>query len=108
SVASLRSAFEQNPSHPDVAREYAAACLAVGDGPEGVRVSAHICESHPENAGLKANLGLALLVAGRVDEARETTQQALEMSPDDEITKNMLQFVTDVTEGRCAQPTKFP
>lgn len=81
SLAHLRSSYELNPSHVDVAREYVCACLALGKGAEAVRAATYNCKLYPENAGLKANLGLALLVADRVDDAVATTQAALEMSP---------------------------
>lgn len=108
SHANLRGSFELNPSQPDVAREYVAACLALGEGEEAARAALQICRAHPEDAGLRANLGLALLVAGRVEEALEAAREALGLSPDDRITQNLCGLIEDVRAGRRPRPTQLP
>src|SRR5262249_14129736 len=69
SLPCFKRAFDSNPNHADVAREYMRACLELGDGAEGVRAARRGCELAPDNAGLRSNLGLALLIAGDVDSA---------------------------------------
>ncbi len=108
SLANLRQSFELNPAQPDVAREYVGACMALSHGEEAARAARQICEAHPNDHGLRANLGLALLVAGRVDEALDAALQALGMSPDDPITKNLCGFIADVQAGRKKRPTHYP
>jgi tetratricopeptide (TPR) repeat protein len=108
SLAHIRTSYELNPSHADVAREYVSACLALGKGTEAVRAASYNCKLHPEDAGLKANLGLALLVADRVDDAIATASAALTMKPDDRITQALLDYVNEVKAGRRPRPTRYP
>lgn len=104
----FKRAFELNPDHVDVAREFMRACLQLGKGDEGVAVAWHACQIRQNDAGLLANLGLAMLIAGQVDEALTVTQQAVEFSPDDEITRNLLQGILDIKDGKADRPTKLP
>ena len=83
-------------------------CLALGKGEEAVKVAEHAVSLKPDDAGLEANLALALLVAGRVDDALATAQSALDRSPNDEITKTLLGVIKDVKDGKRDRPTRWP
>jgi Flp pilus assembly protein TadD len=67
-----------------------------------------VCEQNPDNAGLNANLGMSHLIAGDVDAALTVTREALAMDPSDEITRSLLEWITDAAEGRRKRPTKYP
>jgi hypothetical protein len=106
--AHFRRAFELKPDHPDVARELMRACLGLGRGDEAVMAARQACSSRPDDAGLLANLGLVLLVAGDVEEASVVTQWALALGPEGEITRALLRGIQDVKEDRATRPTHWP
>lgn len=61
----------------------------------------------PDDAGLMANLALALLIGGKLDDASEAVTRALVMAPDDKIVHNLKGMIADVQAGRKAQPSKL-
>ena len=61
----------------------------------------------PENAGHVANLALALLIGGQLDEAAETVAKAMTIAPDDQISQNLTEMIADVQAGRRPQPSKM-
>src|SRR5690606_6107085 len=77
----FRAAYHDNPVHRDVAREYAGQCLVLGRGREAVELGRRSCERWPENAALRSNLALALMVAGDMDGAKAEVTRAREMEP---------------------------
>ena len=82
--------------------------MRLGKSREAVDAARHAVALVPDNAGLKANLGLALLVHGDVEEALRTTKAALSAAPDDPITKNLLGLIEDVRDGKRPRPTRWP
>ncbi len=104
----LARAYRLNPEHKDVLREFCLSCMTLGYGEEAVQVGWQATELDPYDAGLLANLGLALLVSGDVDQAERVVQRALNMQPNDAITKNLLEYVQDVHSGKKPRPTCFP
>jgi len=56
--------------------------------------------AHPDNAGLAANAGLALLANGNLNEAKETTELAFKLAPHDPVTKSLLGEIAAVQAGR--------
>lgn len=83
-------------------------CLALGKGQEAVVAARAACRARPEDAGLMANLGLALLVAGDVDAALDVTRKALDLSPGDEITRSLLQGIEAIKDGKAPLPPRWP
>jgi len=104
----LRRAYELNPGQPDVGREYAAQCMRLGMAEEGVRVAREVHARFPEDAGLQANLALALLIAGAVEEALSVGQAALVRDPADGITRGLVEYINKVKAGRVPRPTRMP
>lgn len=102
----LRS-HEENPRHPDVARELVMECIALGRGLEAVHFARTAVELDPDDATLQVNLALALLISGQVDEALLQANQALARDPSDGVTANVVAFIRDVAEGRREPPTKL-
>jgi Flp pilus assembly protein TadD len=69
-LKSFVDAHEVNPSQPDVLREASICAMSLGRSDEAVAHARRALESQPTNGGLRANLALALLLAGRLDEAK--------------------------------------
>ena len=108
SLAAFERAYELAPRHPDVARELMMAYLLADRAADAVRVNRRAVDDHPQDAGLRSNLALALLVSGQVDEALGAASQAAELAPDDPICGNLRKLILDVQSGRRARPTKYP
>ena len=58
-----------------------------------------------KTSGFQANLALALLLAGDINEALDQAEQAVARSPEDEINRNLLAIIREVKEGLRRQPT---
>jgi Flp pilus assembly protein TadD len=87
-----------------VPRELCLECLHLGKYAEAVaagRLAMRVKRSDP---GLQANLALALLLAGDVDDALDQAEQAVARSPGDEINRNLLAVIQEVKDGRRRQP----
>jgi tetratricopeptide (TPR) repeat protein len=100
----FKSSFGIQKENPDVSREYVASCLELGFGGEGMQAAKHAIELIPADAGLHANLALALLISGENQEAKEVIEHALELSPDDKISQAVMKVVDDVIAGKNRQP----
>ena len=101
----FREAARLSQKNADVARELSLECLHLGRHAEAVtaaRLAMQITRSDP---GLQANLALALLLAGDIDEALDQAEQAAARSPEDEINRNLLAVIQEVKDGRRRQPT---
>ena len=72
-------AHEINPAHPDVTREASIAAMDSGN-PEAVGLAQAAVAINPTNAGLRANLALALLFSQRPAEALAVAETALRAS----------------------------
>jgi Flp pilus assembly protein TadD len=104
---SFRVSFELQKDNADVAREYMFECLKLGRADDGVVAARHAVFLQPRNAGLLANLSLALLIAADLDAAENTAGQALALDPNDVITKSVSQMIRDVKAGRKSQPRRI-
>lgn len=100
----FKAAFALERQNPDVAREYGISCLDLGLGAEAVLSATHASGLVPDDAGLKANLALALLLAGRNGEAKEAIDESLSASPDDPISKSVHRLIDEVLSGKRKQP----
>lgn len=107
-LAHLHHAYKLNGFHPVVGREYAGQCLINGSVDEAVHVSRSLCERFPEDAGLAANLALALLVQGDEEEAERVISRAHERTPDDVTTRRLRELILSVRAGETARPTRVP
>lgn len=106
--AALKRAYDASPTIDAIGREYAGQCLALGRGQEAVAVSLRNCELHPEDAGLRSNLALALLIAGDVERAHAEVTRARAMQPGDAVTTALLGIIAEVRRGERERPTRFP
>lgn len=106
--AAFERAYAIHPTHADVAREFGGQCLALGRGERAVEVTERNCSLHPRDAGLRANLALACLIADDPIRAKLEVARALEMDPADEITRALAAMIDDVIAGRRPRPTTYP
>lgn len=101
----FKRSLELRPSHPDVAREFVIEAICVGETSQAVAAAREVANSNPSDAGLVANLALALLADSKVSQARETAERALAMDPADRITKSLLNEIIQVQGGRS--PSRY-
>jgi tetratricopeptide (TPR) repeat protein len=101
------SAYAIEKTNVDVIREYAGACLNLGKGQEGVKLAQEALSLQPDNPGLIANLGLALLINKEVDRAMQEVEKALAKNPSDHITKNLLETIKEIKYGHRRMPEKL-
>ncbi len=106
--AYLGRAHSLYPTQKEFSREYAAQLLILGDSKSAVDVSRSSCQRFPKDAGLRANLGLALLIAGLYEEAEREVLNAQARAPDDPITENLLRYIRGVRAGHTEAPTRLP
>ncbi|MBS2018068.1 MAG: hypothetical protein JST00_34665 [Deltaproteobacteria bacterium] len=104
----FRRAYDANPAAKDIGREYAGQCFINGEAAEGLRISRLLHSRFPEDVGLQSNLALALLIGGDLNEAMSVAQSAHEREPNDPITKNLLDYIGKVRDGRVARPKRLP
>lgn len=101
-------AYQVHPTHGDVAREFGAQCLALGLGAQGVAVSERNCGLHPNDAGLRANLALACVIAGDMSRAKAEVMRAIAMDPSDAITRSLATMIDEVIAGTRPRLMKYP
>lgn len=99
--------YKLHKANADVAREYMIECLNLGRAEQGIAAARHAVTLDSDDPGLSANLALALLIGGKLDEAAETISRALAIAPNDEISQSVKQMITDVRLGRKPQPSKM-
>jgi tetratricopeptide (TPR) repeat protein len=92
-------AHRVNPDQPDVAREASIAAMDAGRPAEAVGFCERALRAEPDNAGLRANLALALLFCERIEEARKEVRDALARDPADGITQTLARIIGEVAAG---------
>lgn len=101
---SFASAYALQPENPDVGRELGVECLELGKFAEAVTIAEHLTKVAPQDAGLRANLALALLLDGQVQRAREVIAEARRQDPKDPISKTLEELINQVADGSRRQP----
>jgi len=89
----LSRAHGINPSQADVAREASICAMYLGRSEEAISYARSALQSQPSNNGLQANLALAFLLAGRLDEARAAIDKAVAGDPADTISQTIREMV---------------
>src|SRR5262245_7946878 len=100
----LGRAARLTQENADVARELCLTCLHLVRHAGAVTVARLAMQITRSDPGLQANLALALLLAGEIDQALDQAEQAAARSPEDEINRNLLAIIREVKEGRRRQP----
>jgi len=104
----FQRAYALEKTDPNVGRELAGICIALGRGEEAVRISREVLEKEPTDAGLISNYALALLIAGDVSEAEAVAEKSLKLDPADRSTQHLAKFIASVRSGRAARPDRWP
>jgi Flp pilus assembly protein TadD len=86
-------ALEINPSQVDVAREASISAMAINRSEDAIYYARRALQSQPSNVGLKANLALALLLAGKLPEAKEVIDNAVATGKADTITRTLSSMI---------------
>ena len=92
------------PAHPSVAKEVGFAAGRLGQHDVAVRVMQAAAKEHPRDAGLQLNLGLSCLLSGKSAEAREAFARAVELEPERDVNKRLLDLAIDVGAGKRPCP----
>jgi tetratricopeptide (TPR) repeat protein len=95
----LARSHRVNPDHPDVAREAALAAMDADQPEAAIGYCQRAIEADPDDAGLRANLAVALLFSGKPAEARAVAREALGRDPKDEITAQIVTVIDEVLAG---------
>ncbi len=99
-------AYQINPSQPDVAREASLCAMNIGHGDAAVVYAHRAMQIEPESAGLHANLALAYILAGCVDEAQRSIERALVFDASDTISQTIRAIIQHfATNGRTPPKT---
>src|SRR5205814_6656297 len=102
----LERAYQVNPSQPDVAREASLCAMDIGRGDTAVVYAHRATQIEPESAGLHANLALAYVLAGRIDEAQRNIESALAADASDTISQTIRAIIQHfATNGRAPPKT---
>jgi len=103
----FKNSYSIQKSNPDVARELMVECLNIGKREEGIEVAIQALSLDSNNSGLNANLGLAYLIGGDISQAIKYVEKAIELAPDDQINRNLLNIIEQVNTGKLKQPKKY-
>jgi tetratricopeptide (TPR) repeat protein len=98
-------AINQNP---DMAREAGISAMECGRTQLGLEYASASVALRPDDPGLRANLGVAMLLNGRAEDAHRELLTALEATPTDSITRGLVRFVEDVCAGKRKCPQTGP
>ena len=105
-MSHLSQALLLEPDNPTIAKEAANEALALGEYQTGIAFLRPAVASRPDDPVLHYNLGIQLLLAGKVRDAfNEVTEAArLEAHP---ATGALLDLIEDVLAGRRRQPRNY-
>jgi tetratricopeptide (TPR) repeat protein len=78
-------AYQVSSYHPDVAREACSCAMELSHHEVAISFAVRAVQAKPEEAGLRSNLALALLLGGRVAEAKAEIEQTIAQDPSDQI-----------------------
>ena len=92
------------PTHPAVALEVGYAAGRLGRHDIAVRVMQAANKEHPEDAALCLNLGLSQLMSARPADASETFARAVELEPQRDMNRRLLDLAREVVAGNLACP----
>ncbi len=104
SADSFRWAYRIQPRNPDVGRELALEQMELGEFQDALSVGEKLVLAFPNDAGLKANLALSLLLAGQVQRARDTIDDAIRLDPNDAVSRELKRRIEEVANGLRRQP----
>jgi tetratricopeptide (TPR) repeat protein len=86
-------AHNLNSGQVDVLREASLCAMALGQSKEAISYAMSASSLRPSDVGLQSNLALAFLLAGRLDEAKQSIERATVDDPADPIVKTLSQMI---------------
>src|SRR5215472_1135372 len=98
-------AHNLNPEQVDVLREASICAMALGRSEEAISYASSALRIRPNDAGLQSNLAAAFLLAGRLDEAKQSIERALAEDPADRIAKLLSQMIEHFSRSGEKPPT---
>lgn len=78
--------------------------MEVGQPENAIPYCRRALEVRPEDAGLRANLALAILFSGKPTEAEGEAKEALRRDPHDQITSQLVRIIDEVLRGERPCP----
>jgi tetratricopeptide (TPR) repeat protein len=103
-LVAFQEAHDVEPTKPDGCRELVAALLEVDRAQDALPVAKRAVDLRPDDAGLRCNLALVLLLTGDVATAQSEATAALEREPTDTINRGVAEMIDDVVTGRRQRP----
>ena len=103
-LSALEHAHSLDPAQPDGCRELGSVYLELDRAQDALPIARRAAELRPDDAGLRCNLALVLVLNGDVDGARAEANTALSLDPEDTITRGVSRLIDDVSAGRRPRP----
>jgi tetratricopeptide (TPR) repeat protein len=103
-LVALKDAHALNAQQPDGCRELVNVYLELDRALDAVPIARRAVDLRRDDAGLRSNLALVLLLTGDVDGARAEVAAALSQDPTDTITRGLSKMIDDVVAGRRQRP----
>jgi Flp pilus assembly protein TadD len=101
---SFRAAYILNPDHPDVGRELVLAYIEQSEYSEALPIAKSLANNHPQDAGLRANYALVLVLDGQIGAAQTTIADALRLDPSDSVTQVLKTRIDEIASGKRPRP----
>ena len=86
-------AHNLNPGQVDVSREASLCAMELGRSKEAISYASSALRVRPSDAGLWSNLALGFLLAGRLDEAKQSIEKTKVEDPADPIAKTVSRMI---------------
>lgn len=93
-----------NPGQVDVLREASLCAMELGRSKEAVPYASAALSLRPSDTGLQANLALALLLANRLDDAKQSIGKAMADDPADPIAKTLSRIIEHFVIANWVRP----
>ena len=100
----FEKSWQAHPSHPDVAREASLSAMHLGRSNLAIVYAHHAAQLDPQSAGLQANLALAYLLAGQLQQAQTNIDLSLKADPADPISKSVQAIIKHFASTRQPPP----
>jgi tetratricopeptide (TPR) repeat protein len=97
-------AHNLNSKQVDVLREASICAMELGRSKEAISYASSALDLRPSDAGLQSNLALAFLLAGRLDEAKQSIKRATVEGPADPIVKTLSQMIEHFVVASWLRP----
>lgn len=103
-LASFRRAYELEPSNQPIINEMTIQAVELGEFAFALEATERGLLVFPNDLALRARLALVQLLSGNLDEAIIAADRALQLAPDDRISREIRRIAVEVREGRRTQP----